>query len=301
MADTKHDVGVVTDAALAGDNILQPTYTNIGSQLLLTNHNGASLVHGDVAVLSTANAESAVQAVSTGPCRPAFVVPKDIDTNGAEISKTVLDTEAGWMYKPGAFVPDAAVDGAVTRGEYLGYSATAKKFTGMNVFTRRPLKAQAIALASIAVAGNIPILLLAPSPQVAKAARVFNSADIARAGAAEHLITFDSETFDDYGFHEGITNPGRLTVPADQYGVAMYLITGQVTWASTNGHSLGIKVNGTFIAGTYHGGSIGQQVEARIRLNATDYVELWDYSGAGETIKYYANYSPVFSIMQIGE
>src|SRR3990167_6119310 len=114
MADTKHDVGVVQDATVPTERILQPTYRNIASQLLLTNRNSGSLVNGDVAVLSTANTESALQSASTGPYRPAFAIPKDIDLEGLEIDKTVLDATAGWMFKPGAYVPAAAVDGAVT-------------------------------------------------------------------------------------------------------------------------------------------------------------------------------------------
>lgn len=298
-----NDVGVYQDSADSDEGLLQPSYVNIASQLLLTNENGDNLTTADVATLDTANDESAVEADSSGPYRPAFVVPEDIKLDMDGRTKTIADAAAGWMFKPGSFVPDAAVDGAVTRGEYLTYSPTVKKFTGTDAFIRRPLKAQAIALASIAAAGNIPVLLLSPSPGICRRARVYNDADIDFPSAAFTAVTFNSEVYDAWGMHSTASNTSRLTIPSDQYGTALYHISAQLTWAAAGTRYILIKVNGTtYIAANYTPTAcLGVRVETTYPLDAGDYVEVVVFPTAGADVKYYEKYSPTFSIMQVGE
>jgi hypothetical protein len=256
---------------------------------------------GDIGVVSASNTESAVQAASSGPYRPALVIPNDVDILGNAVNKTVLDTAAGWMYKSGAYVPSAAVDGAVTRGEYLTFSSTAKKFSGTNAFVRRPLKAQAIALESIADEGNIAILLLSPSPQRCLRARVYNNADLNF--AADGVVSFNTEDYDPYGMHDNSTNPSRLTIPADQAVSAAYHISGHITWSAAATYWLFIRLNGvTWLGGDLtDNNSLSRSISTTHVLSAGDYVELYVIVGGASVVKYYAKYSPVFSIVQLGE
>jgi len=297
-----NDVGVYQDSADPDEGLLQPSYVNIASQLLLTNQNGDSLTTADVITLDTANDESCVEADSSGPYQPAFVVPEDIKLDMDGRTKTIADEAAGWLFKPGSFVPDAAVDGAVTRGEYLTYSSTAKKFTGTDAFLRRPLSAQAIALASIAAAGNIPVLLLAPSPGICRRARVYNDADIDCPAADWTVVTFNSEEYDAWGFHSTSSNTGRMTIPSD-IGSALFHISAHLTWAAAGTRYILLKVDDTdYIAAHYSpNASLGVEVETTYVLNGGQYVEVIVFPTAGADIKYYAKYSPVFSIMQLGE
>lgn len=305
MADTKHDIGVYTDCTDPVDpakGVLEATHANIASMALLDNQNGGSLTTADVAIIDSTNDEAVVEASSSNPYAPAFVVGEDIDSDGAGSTKTILDTESGWIYKPGAYVPAAAVDGAVAIGEYLKYSATAKKFNGTDITSRRPKEAQAIALAASVGAGNIPVMLLSPSGQKHIRARVYNDANIVVASGSWVAVTFNSETFDDYGMHDTGSNTERLTIPAGQND-ATYKISASLTFNAAAMNHLIIRKNGTdTIASRWvTTGALYWTITAQDRLSAGDYVEVCVYSVSGVTVMRGSDYSPIFSITQIGE
>lgn len=302
MADTMNTVGVYQDSADPDEGLLHASYVNIASLLLLTNQNGGSLVTADVVTIDTTNDESAVEASSSGPYQPAFVIPQDVKLDMDGITKTVADEEAGWMYKPGSYVPAAAVDGAVVRGEYLAYSSTAKKFTGTGYTACRPLNAQAIALETIATAGNIPVLLLFPSPQFCRRARVYRSTDQSSGAGASTAIAFDTEVYDNGGLHSTSSNTERFTIPAGT-PTYTYDITGSVAFAAAGNNNIQIKLNGSDMLACNHDSSTALYltVATQFQLAAGDYVELIAYTAASATIKYYDGYSPVFTITQLGE
>jgi hypothetical protein len=298
--DIRHAVGVVVDTLDPDLCKLHHTYCNTASQLRLTNENGASLVTGDVAVLDAAVTESVVEASSATPYRPGFVVPYDIGMGGDAITKTILDTEAGWMCKPGSYVTIAPVDGAVAIGEYLAYSATAKKYTGTDCFTCRPINGQAIALAAALAAGNIPILVLAPSPQLCRRARVYKSTDTAVGAGAYTPVAFDTEVYDVGGLHNP-ANPERFTIPAGT-PTYTYAIDGTVAFDAVESGSLLIRLNGgDSYAWMLNETTTALTVATQMQLAAADYVELVVYTAGAANIKYYADYSPFFAITQIGE
>jgi hypothetical protein len=302
LSDIKHDIGVYANSEEIDEYILQPTYANIGSMACLDNQNGDSLVTADVACLDVSNDEAIVEASSSAPYLPAFVVPSDIDTDGVAQSKTILDTEAGWVNKPGAYCPAAAVDDAVAIGEYLEYSATAKKFTGTGITSRRPRTAQAIALAAAVGAGNIPVLLLAPFQQIAKSVRVYNDANIACSAGVEKTLTFNSETYDDAGFHSTVSDTERLTAPADQIGSVLYEVSLSVELSTAATNWVMIKT-GANVALAVISADQGYYATicAHTKLAAGEWVEAHVLSVAGCNVVRTSDYSPIFSMIQIGE
>lgn len=123
--------------------------------------------------------------------------------------------------------------------------------------------------------------------------------------AAFTAISFDSEEYDTDGYHEGVTNPTRLTVPA----TGVYLVTGSFGWstASATGSQILIRSNGTnYLSNsaipTGHVSNAGSMTTSRIvALSATDYVELiaWQNSGGALLVQTAANYTPVFQIERL--
>jgi len=75
------------------------------------------------------------------------------------------------------------------------------------------------------------------------------------ASGTPYLIPFNSETYDDDGFHSTVANVTRLTIPAD--GVSRVRLTANVEWASnaTGYRQIAILKNGTSVLG---GGSLRQ-------------------------------------------
>lgn len=274
----------------------------------LTNQIGSSVQTGDVLVLDTANDESFIAGSDSYPYRPVFVVPEDIDDTGAGSTKTIADSDAGWVYRPGAYVPLANVDEVVSVGEYLALGSTSKSFTGLGVGVDDclpPVNARAYALAEATEAGQIPVVLLGDTANAYMGARVYNDDDIAITASTVTALDFDQEEYDPAGLHEGVTNPSRLTVPSWQVGAVPYTITGHVTWsAAPSDMYIAIRLNGTDIIArqdlTTTLLDIG--IETTYELSAGDYVELIVYTTTSSLdIKYYAKYTPVFAMVRAGD
>jgi len=159
--DTNKGAGHVVDGP---SEIIFADITNAKDMAPLTNKSGGSVVTGDVLVQDTTTNLAFTTTTTAGDLRPVFVVPSEVaGATPTASTKTILNNELGWVFKAGAYVPLATVDGAVTRGDYLKTSGTAKKFTttGIQVAagTVIPPGSCAIALSTAAGAGQIPVLL----------------------------------------------------------------------------------------------------------------------------------------------
>lgn len=306
MSDVLTDIGVMHP----GSGI-KASALNTADKILLTNQSGGdAAVTGDVLMLDIAHDEAFTFASATYPTRPAFVVPSDIDAAGAAGAKSIAVGDLGWVFRPGAYVPLATVAAAVSIGEYLAFSSTSKKFAGTGIIANdtniRPLAAKAIALEAAAGAGQIKVWLLPYHGYTTRYARVYNDAAIALTAADLTLMTFNTEDYDDYGFHEGVTNPGRLTVPADFPGTAKFEIGGYLSSSAALAAAyIIIRLNGAEIIAKKNPMAAvidaGMFISAQYKLSAGDYVELLVYTTtAGQTIQANA-YSPIFSITQVGE
>lgn len=139
---------------------------------------------------------------------------------------------------------------------------------------------------------------------LASCARVYNSANIAISNATNTALTFDSERFDNGGFHSTVTNTGRLTAPF----AGVYLIGAHIAWEpnATGQRLLTLRVNGgTTFASTQNSGATANDtssVAAAYALAATDYVEVvvFQDSGSAKNVNTVSAISPEFWISFMG-
>lgn len=96
-------------------------------------------------------------------------------------------------------------------------------------------------------------------------------------------VTFDSEEWDSDGYHEAVTHPTRITVPAGKAG--KYHLAGGAFF-SGSGQWLGFRLNGTTAIRGYHSevGGVYGQVQADVALVAGDYVEMLATTGGNVTV-----------------
>lgn len=121
----------------------------------------------------------------------------------------------------------------------------------------------------------------------AKGTKVYHSANITvTTGTTLTAITtfaataFDTERFDTDAFHDTVTNPGRITIPANLGG--KYAIIATANWAAnaTGQRQISVRKNGTDTLGTQTSGNTGatvpkhQTLELFETLVATDYLEV---------------------------
>lgn len=102
-------------------------------------------------------------------------------------------------------------------------------------------------------------------------------------------VLFNGETFDTDGFHDNVTNPSRMTVPAGLGGY--YLLRGSGVWVAnaTGNREMFWKVNGTtFQPGSNRNGTLGgtdavymSAPTLVVLLAAGDFVELFGYQTSG--------------------
>lgn len=105
-------------------------------------------------------------------------------------------------------------------------------------------------------------------------------------------ISFNSEVYDSSALHDLVTNPSRVTIPANEGG--QYLVLGHVPWVAlaTGTRQARILKNGTAVYNLHKiDGSATVQssnrVDELLLLAAGDYVELqaWQNSGASLGVK----------------
>lgn len=135
-----------------------------------------------------------------------------------------------------------------------------------------------------------------------------NSANTSIANATTTTLTFDTEDYDTDGFHEGVTNPDRITIPADGY----YRLTYTATWAfnSTGGRHIWITRNGTVTteAGTSCSAVQTSSAETRNNVSVTVHAVAGDYflarvfqdSGGALNITAQNPTSPMFQCEKVG-
>lgn len=91
-------------------------------------------------------------------------------------------------------------------------------------------------------------------------------------------FTFDSEDYDDDGFHAGGT-PTRLTVPSGKDGT--YLAVGHFYTGAATERAVSLRLNGsTLIRGSYSAAQFGGVTVAHVELVATDYIEMFTTENA---------------------
>lgn len=109
-------------------------------------------------------------------------------------------------------------------------------------------------------------------------ALIYNAANITNqfVNNTRSAALFDTEQYDTDGYHEGVTNPSRLTAPVAGY----YLIGGTIGTELAGGVVIAlIRLNGTTDL-TWSQGVNGGAVQARVQVTtpwlmaANDYVEL---------------------------
>lgn len=114
---------------------------------------------------------------------------------------------------------------------------------------------------------------------------VYRSSALSLSSGAGVLVTFDSEYYDEADFHEGVTNPSRITAPED----GRYIVGYAVAFAANSSGYRGtwVKKNdtdnsflGDFITNT--GGITPRNgANAVMDLEAGDYLELYAYQNSG--------------------
>ena len=143
----------------------------------------------------------------------------------------------------------------------------------------------------LTLASGVPTWADAAGGSSIKKVRLYDSTSsqsIAASGFGAAL-TFDSERVDSDGFHEGVTNPSRITIPADGW----YSVGGTVTMPSgTSGRrwKLILKVDGATVIAQQainFNTSFGLDVTVNTewQFTAAQYVELWVYNGEASTAK----------------
>ena len=303
MTDTRTDTGAMADGSALYSSVI-----NVDDKLFLVNRAGSEAVTADVLCMDTANDESFVFASSSLPHSIALVVPSDIDADGAAQSKSIATSASGWVFKPGAYCPAAAVDEAVDAGEFLEFG-TSKKFTGTDRIagTDHPTAAtKAIALETIGAAGSIPVLLLPVHGWHGVCCKLTKSSSQSLPASAITPVTWDGEDYDSDNLHSLLSNTSRITIPETVGCDAIYRMVAFVNITKAGGISgyLAFRVNGsTIIQREDVTGNLLVTLSTVYKLSPGDYVEVVAYSAtSGGTIYGTGVWDDrTFEITQIGE
>ncbi len=104
-----------------------------------------------------------------------------------------------------------------------------------------------------------------------------NSADQTIPTDTSTAITFNTENYDTYTMHEGVTNPSRITCIVPGF----YLFGGTVAWAAnaTSSREISIRLNGSTVLAEQRTLNLGAlytilTVSGSYWLNSDDYIEL---------------------------
>lgn len=135
--------------------------------------------------------------------------------------------------------------------------------------------------------------------------RVFNSAAISiTTSGVNQALTFNSETYDNGGFHDTGSNTGRLTFP----NTGTYIVTGHAEFASnaTGYRQLFIQRNGTdplasILVPAVNGAVTVLSVATLFLFSANDYAELvvTQTSGGALNVDAVNFYTPYFAAARI--
>lgn len=146
--------------------------------------------------------------------------------------------------------------------------------------------------------------LIAAELNLGQNCEVFNSGAIALTTATNTVLTFDSESWDNGGFHSTVTNTSRLTVPVG----GLYLFTGHVEFASnaTGYRQIYLQLNGSIIFAIQRAPAVNGSVSilsiaAPYLCASSDYAELFATQTSGGNLNVDAAnfYTPYFTVQRI--
>lgn len=120
--------------------------------------------------------------------------------------------------------------------------------------------------------------------------KVYNSTTQSINSGANTAVTFDSEEYDTSSFHEGVTNPSRITFASA--GAGYYLVTFGAFWNSAGGTSCHIVLkmnNTTLIRGSSDNTAVNiagyaGAVSVVVAALVTDYLEVIAFQNSGGPI-----------------
>ena len=138
--------------------------------------------------------------------------------------------------------------------------------------------------------------------------RLRKSTNTTLTGGAVDKISFDTEDFDTDGFHEGVTNPTRLTIPSGQGGIYMvgaqgYFSVGGarniITIRKNNNSALDVASVEATGTGTGHTPRLA--TSTLVALVATDYLEMAVFADSSRNLDAIAFSSPVLWAYRVGD
>lgn len=244
----------------------------------LTNRSGAAVAAGDVVVIGDGTNDKSFTTTTTPSFNSRMVgIAQEAIANAAEGRVLIFG------YAP--IVNSAA---SLTRDHFLFTSSTAKEATGSG--TRA-----AGAFGQVIETGTDPEAVIWGMPDAAAAGGggTFSGARLTHATqnintATITALTWDTEAYDTDSYHEGVTNPTRITIPANgKYRVSA---GGWFGFAVSNELNLWIGKNGTSaiasgLAGNQIDGPSGKWISLSfdVDLVSTDYIVAYLYHDNGAT------------------
>lgn len=128
--------------------------------------------------------------------------------------------------------------------------------------------------------------------------KIYNSADLTHTNNGNvQALTFDSESFDEYGMHDPSTNPSRITIPVGYGGRWMFDFTTQFAASATGQRVLSLALNGSILThpgddrrpGLSNVYSQSGRMSALLDVVAGDYVEAMAFQDSGGDLLLRAN------------
>ncbi len=117
-------------------------------------------------------------------------------------------------------------------------------------------------------------------------------------------LSFDTEDWDEGGYHEGVTNPSRLTVPSGKDGKHLIIFSGGCNHATVGRVNMRLYKNGS-----HHGAEVtydsrtsyANQIIVALDLVAGDYIEVFAYqtSGSNQNTYHGGTLKPWLQIIKI--
>ncbi len=144
-------------------------------------------------------------------------------------------------------------------------------------------------------------LVYATSAFASNGARIYNNQNQVPPAGSNTVLTFNSEHWDDQGYHDPLLNPSRITIPMS----GRYTVFGNFCWSSSSSYEMSLvqfRVNGTSI--------IARDQREIDTINSCtnlstvwtftqgDYIEVivWHNLITGRSIYYGPSYSPEFGV-----
>lgn len=218
---------------------------------------------------------------------------------------------ASYTLPPGL---DLALQSIVARVDGTGASASFRPCLAVysqdgKLMARVPAQ-QTFAIGDTGVVTWAPFLKAASTASTTSlgGCAAYRTTNFSVANSAYVPVDFTSESFDDSGYHDNVTNPSRFTVPAD----GVYLLTAAASWDSSaaGARELAIAKNAQTSANdalSVYVNPAGTSINSASSLSAIDkcsagdYYELyaWQNSGGTRTLDVTAWMRPRFGIFRL--